>query len=84
MSTPARRTTHRPVSNAFRGTSAAGARTQLRITESGVFALGMVAGVALTLALTIGFNVLADAGPELECVALSSVSEPVCGEPVEP
>lgn len=81
MSTPVRRSTHRPVSNHFAGATAAGTRTQLRITENGVFALGVLVGIALTLLGFMFVDGLASSGPQLECVATSNVSEPVCGEP---
>lgn len=76
------RTTHKPVSEAFRRSTIIPPRTQLRPTDNGIFALGMLAGIALTLAIVFAWNVAA--GPELQsgdrvCVEYTDADGYFCG-----
>ena len=76
------RTTYRPVSEAFRRQAAGTQRTQLRITSNGIFALGALAGIAMTLAIVFAWNLAA--GPELRsgdrvCVEYSDADGYFCG-----
>lgn len=80
MSTPTRRPSHRPVSELFGRAAAAGTPTRTVINESGIFALGLVAGMAIMFTIAMGWYVATDTPAEVTCVAVSNVSDPVCGE----
>lgn len=80
-----RRATHQPVSENFRRQTAAGTRTQLRITDNGIFAMGAVTGVLLSM-LIVAFVLVIDhaASPPLEpgdrvCVEYVDADGYFCG-----